>query len=258
MRRLYDIRDIEEFLAKVGVYGDMLRRYLEEPENRSIWFEMVFAYMLEAKGITPEREKGVNTEVKKTVDFAAAVNGIDFYMELVRVEHSDEIRRYLEAKKESGDVPAFYGGLLLTSDDKNDFFQTAAQLIRLQEKILEKVEKFGEPSPDAVSIIVVDCSNINLGMLDSEDVRMAVYGKARNAFYQEYFKGKKLMGLFEDGFKARQAEELCRKVSAIVFLKELSPEALDEMLVAINPRFDVLRLIRQFPVFQDIENVQPD
>ena len=253
---LTDIKEVHNYLESFGRYGALLERYIKDPKDRSIWFEMVFAYWLEDAGITPSYEQRVNAENDKTVDFVATVKGWNYEMELVRVEHSEEIMKDLEVQKAADDFLPIYD-LLLSSDHKNKYFQTAAQLIRLQEKVLEKVDKFGEPSENTLALIVVDCSNIHSGMLDDDDVRMTAYGKPRQREYQEYFRGLRLKGLFEEDFKVRQAEPLRRKISAVVFVKELKPGALDESFVAVNLARDVAAMIKQLPIFGDIENVQP-
>ncbi|MBI5042153.1 MAG: hypothetical protein HZB57_13410 [Gammaproteobacteria bacterium] len=252
---LTDIKEIHNYLQGLGRYSALLERYIKNPKDRSIWFEMVFAYWLEDAGITPSYEQRVNTENDKTVDFVASMEGWNYQMELVRIEHSDEIMKDLEAQKAGDDFLPIIG-LLLSSDHENEYFQTAAQLIRLQEKALEKVDKFGEPSENTLALIVVDCSNIHSGMLDSDDVRMTAYGKPKQREFQEYFRGLRLKGLFEEDYKVRQAESLRRKICAVVFVTELKPEALQESFVAINPARDVAAMIKKLPIFGDIENVQ--
>lgn len=253
---LTDISEIHGYLEQLGRDGALLERYASNPHDRSIWFEMVFAYWLEDAGITPAYEQSVNTENEKTVDFVATVEGVTYQMELVRIEHSDEIMQDLEAQMATDEVAPIYG-LLLSSDHDNEYFQTAAQLIRLQEKVLEKVEKFGEPSDNTLALVVVDCSNIHAGMLDDDDVRITAYGKPRQPEFQEYFRGIRINGFFEEHFAARHADALRRKVAAVIFVTELKPGALDEILVAVNPAYEVADIIVRLPIFRNITNVEP-
>ncbi|UCG55003.1 MAG: hypothetical protein JSV32_01955, partial [Dehalococcoidia bacterium] len=146
-------------------------------------------------------------------------------------------------------------GLLLSSDHSNPYFRTAAQVIRLQEKILEKVEKFGQPSNEVLSIIVVDCTNIHSGMLDEEDVRIVAFGLAKNPVWQEFWNGIRLKGLFEADFTARNSEELREKISVIIFLSELKPGALKNSYFVVNPAIDVARQTKQVPLFQHLKYV---
>lgn len=250
---LTDIKDVHKYLEGLRRYDSLRERYINHPKDRSIWFEMVFAYWLEEAGISPRYEQRVNVENYKTVDFVTTMNGLNYQMELVRIEHSEEIMKDLEEERASNPIY----GLLLSSDHSNEFYQTAAQLIRLQEKVLEKVDKFGEPSNNTLALIVVDCSNIHSGMLDDEDVRIMAYGRAMQQLYQEYFRGQRLKGLFEEDYMARQAESLRRKISAVVLIRALKPEVLEESFVAVNPARDVVEMIKQLPVFGDIRNVRP-
>jgi len=251
--RLTDIKEVHKYLEGLGRYDALREQYINHPKDRSIWFEMVFAHWLEEAGISPRYEQRVNFENQKTVDFVTTMNGLNYQMELVRIEHSEEIMKDL--KEQQASSPIY--GLLLNSDHSNEFYQPAAQLIRLQEKVLEKVDKFGEPSDKSLALIVVDCSNIHSGMLDDEDVRITAYGRAMQQLFQDYFRGQRLKGLFEKDYMARQAQSLRRKISAIVFVRALKPEALEESFVAVNPARDVIELIKQLPIFGDIRNVCP-
>jgi hypothetical protein len=217
---------------------------------------MVFAYWLEDSGVPLEDEKHVNPESDKSVDFATSLDGLSYHIELVRVEHSDKVMHHIDTQAASNELFPTYL-LLLSSDHKNEYFRTAAQLIRLQEKILEKVGKFAEPSLHTLSVIVVDCTNIHAGMLDAEDIRIAAYGKARNPVWQEYWSGSRLMGLFEPNYRARNAEELRRKVAAIVFISELKPGVLDKSYFAVNPAFHAAEQLHRLPGFLRLKNVLP-
>lgn len=253
---LTNIGEVHDYLEVLGRYGALLQRYINDPNDRSIWFEMAFAYWLEEGGIKPSYEQRVNTENERTVDFVVNAEGWAYHMELVRIEHSEEITKHIEAQKAAEDFLPIYS-LLLSSDKENEYFQTAAQLIRLQEKVLEKVDKFSTSSEETIALIVVDCSNINSGMLDDEDVRMTAYGKSRQPEYQEFFKGLQLNGLFEENYERRNAELLRSRVSGIVFIANLEPGALEGSFVAVNPAYDVAEMIMRLPIFVDLENVQP-
>ncbi len=253
---LSSIHDVEAYLRKLGRFPDLLGRYAGDKTDRSIWFEMVFAYWLEDRGIALEYEKEVNPESHKSVDFAASIEGTAVHLELVRIEHSDEVREHIEAQRQADTLFQSYG-LLLNSDHKNPYFRTAAQLIRLQEKVLEKVEKFGEPSHQSISLVVVDCTNIHEGMLDDEDVRMAAYGRARAPEFQEYWGDAQLRGLFDPEFGARHADTLRQGVGGIVFVPELEPGAWDRSYIALNPALPVQEQLKKMAGFSKLACVAP-
>lgn len=249
------MKDVANYLRNLGRYGKILDRYDNTVTDRSIWFEMVFAYWLEEAGITPVYEYLANPNNEKTVDFFVTYGGINFQMELVRVEDSDEVTKHVEVQKSSDEFSSY--GLLLNSDDKNPYFKPAAQTIRLQEKILEKVEKFGVPSKNTVSLVIVDCTNIHIGRLDDEDVRTTAYGKAKCAVFQEYWNGSQIMGLFQSEYTARNAEMLRQRVSGIVFIGELKPGAMNDAFLAVNPSYDAAEQICKLPIFSCLTNVEP-
>ena len=252
---LRDIVDVAAYLDRMGQYAALLERYHNTPEDRSIWFEMVFAYWLHDAGLAPAYEVNVNPTTARTVDFAADYSGLAYHMELVRIENSDQIQAHLEAQRDAGKMMPGYE-LLLKSDAPNPFFRTAAQLIRVQEKILEKIDKFAEPSEAVISLVVVDCSNINVGALDDEDVRMIAFGRAKQPHYQEYWDGLMFRGLFDHDFVARHAESLRRKLSAVVFVRKLEPNALARLLMACNSMRNNADPIRRLPIFSKVQDVK--
>lgn len=217
---------------------------------------MIFAYWLEDSGISLEYEKCVNPKNDKSIDFYALINRLSYYVELVRVENSDEVTHCIEEQKMSNESSQ---SLIFRSDHENKYFRTASQLIRLQEKILEKIDKFGEPSEQVISIIVVDCTNINLGMLDHEDIRIVTYGKACKRAFQEYWGEFRLKGLFESSYTARNAESLRKKIAVIIFIPELKIEieVLKKSYFVVNPAFNVAFELQSLPAFSDMEEVKP-
>ena len=251
---LTKITQVESYLRNLGRYSDLLIRYSQDNEDRSIWFEMVFAYWLEDSGIIPKYEKNVNPKNNKSVDFAFLFHGASYHLELVRVEHSDAVMDHIQAQQGVDSIFHSYG-LLISSDHSNPYFRTAAQLIRLQEKILEKVDKFGLPSNKVLSIIIVDCTNIHSGMIDDEDVRIVAFGSAMNLDLQEFWNGKRLKGLFEVDFTARNSGELRKKISAIIFISKLKPGAPKNSYFVVNPAFEVAKQIKDVPLFQHLKYV---
>ena len=78
--RLTDIKDVHKYLEGLGRYNCLCKKYINRPKDRSIWFEMVFAYWLEEAGISPRYEQNVNVENDKTVDFVTTLNGLDYHI----------------------------------------------------------------------------------------------------------------------------------------------------------------------------------
>ena len=248
---LDDIRDINRYLEAIGRYGALLARYDAAPADRSIWFEMVFAYWLEEAGTTLAYEVPKNPENDSSIDFVAEADGHEYLLELVRIENSAEVAALLQKQVRVDGMHA----LLLKGDHHNPFFRTAAQLIRVQEKILEKVAKFPRPDGGRVACVVVDCSNIHAGSIDDEDIRMTLFGGARNPHWQEYWGERRLLGLFEPEFRARGIEFLRERVNAIIFVNRLAPGALSTSLFAVNPSMAGCEGLRRIPAFGRLQQV---
>lgn len=215
------LKEIEQIIA----YLKPLRRYdklidlFNTHKNRGYAFELYFAYAMEQKGVKLEYEKRANVNNDKTVDFYHAFQGNNIWFELVSLDTSDVIKNDIEQQHkntQSGGVS--YHSLVIKSDHPNPHYDSAAQLIRLQEKILEKPEKFSTPSDDTFNIIVTDCSQIHLGAFDAEDFRNAIYGYPKDMRLREVFKGQRVKGLFEDGLDKRNISELQNKTSALICL----------------------------------------
>lgn len=211
------IEEIVSFLEKRKGFASLIERYRKDTQDRSFWFELVFACWLESAGYRVQYEVKANPENDSSVDFAIDCNGNNCLFELLRIENSDEVNEHINKQKEEDPLFESYQ-LVLNSDHKNPYFTTAAQTIRLQEKLLEKVRKFPVPEETKISIIVCDCSNIHQGMLDEEDVRIALFGKSKQAAWQEYWDGNRLTGMYEDNYKYRNSEEFRERVAAVIFL----------------------------------------
>jgi len=153
-------------------------------------------------------------------------------------------------------------GYILTSDHQDPDFRTCAQQIKLQWALLEKVEKFPKSSESTINIIVADCSNVHAGMFDHHDLGMAMYGYPGNPVWQEYWEGKKLIGMWEKGYNQRGSQEFCERISAVMFVPEQKVELLEDALTALNPlkskecRQLILDEIKLYQALVDVKVVQ--
>lgn len=232
-----DLTTMVSFLESTNRFGDLIAKYNENKKDRSLWFEIAFAYWFENEGYVLEYETNANPENKTSVDFRLKDNNYIFLFELLRVENSDEIGRHIKQQQEENKLFKSYE-LLLSSDQNNPYFKTAAQIIRLQEKLLEKVNKFTAPHENQFNIIVADCSNIHIGMIDSEDVRIALFGKSCNPIWQEFWDGNRLLGIFEKEYNRRNSDEFKQKIGAVIIVPKLEPGALRKAMVVVNPYFE--------------------
>jgi hypothetical protein len=115
-----------------------------------------------------------------------------------------------------------YGeGLALSSAHTNQYLRPEAQTLRVQEKILGKVEKFPDPNDRQFSVIVVNCSNIHFEHFDDEDSRLVMYGKPRNPILAQYWQGNRILGLLEETHEKKYSLEFQRKITAVIFIQKL-------------------------------------
>ena len=245
------LQDIVAFLSSMPRYRRLIVQYETDPDDHSLWFELSFAYWLERDGYPLRYEVRANRKNETSVDFELTRGERRLLFELTRVERNDGIQAHIDAQ--THDDGPFQGyDVLLSSDHQDPHFKTAAQAIRLQEKILEKVPKFPDPTGNTTSWIVVDCSTIHEGMLDGADVEIVMYGKCHNPLFQEYWNGKRLVGMYEPKYSRRNSVEFKKKIDGILFVPELKPGGLKEAFVTLNPTCDSER--RQ-QAFSDIKHV---
>jgi hypothetical protein len=245
------LQDIVAFLSSMPRYRGLIARYERAPEDHSLWFELSFAYWLERDGYPLRYEVPVNPKNQTSVDFELTRGERRLLFELTRVERSDEIQAHIDAQTHN-DAPLQVYDVLLSSDHQDPYFKTAAQAIRLQEKILEKISKFPDPTANTTSFIVVDCSTTHEGMLDGADVEIVMYGRCHNPLFQEYWNGNRLVGMYEPTYSRRNSDEFKKKIDGILFLPELKPAGLKEAFVTLNPTCGSER--RQ-KAFSDIKHV---
>lgn len=130
--------------------------------------------------------------------------------------------RYATAPRATDEEGISEWSVLLESGSPNPYLRPEAQTIRLQEKLLEKVEKFPAPVANIFSIIVVDCSSFRFGHFDGEDCRMVMYGKTRNAYLQELWDGDPIIGLLNDHYDKKGAKEFRERITAVIFVPDIS------------------------------------
>jgi len=231
------LEEMVQLLKKTERFKSLVDRYNKDSRDRSFWFELAFACWMESKGSNVKYEVNANPDNDSSIDFALDLHECRCLFELLRVETSDEINAYIEAQKKQDSSFKPYQ-LLLKSDHKKPHFRTAAQTIRMQEKILEKVRKFPGPKQTILSIIVCDCSTIHLGMLDDEDVRIAMFGKPKNPILRERWNGVKLKGMYETNYKFRNSDDFRKRINAVIFVPKLEPNGLEKAMITLNPEMD--------------------
>lgn len=248
-----DVQKSIERLRLTGKYSHILD-HLGTPTSPSLpfIFELLFADEFVLFGLYPEYEGNINTSNGKRIDFIYRTEiNTKFLFELVRPEMSEILQSEYDQK--------MYGdgdGVILSSDNANRYLRPEAQTIRLQEKLLGKVEKFPEPDDKNFSVIVVDCSNFHFGHFGDDDARISMYGVPQNPILLERWDGRRTFGLLEkDHPKQQDAFNFQRKVTAVVFVPILQAT---EMLKESKIIFNSLRSEHHRILFQNMcNNLQP-
>lgn len=241
-----DIQETIERLKLTGKYKHILEN-VEKPTfpNLAFVFEMYFADEFTSYGHYLEYEENINQSNDKTIDFTyQARENVKFLFELVRPEMSEKLHSEYKQK-------LYRQGVTLSSNASNEWQRPEVQTIQLQEKIVDKVEKFPEPEDKFFSVIVVDCTNFHTGMFDDEDARMFMHGKTKKPHFQEYWNGEKSMGLLDSKHPAKNAPDFRRKVTAVIFIPELQAK---NMISGAKIIFNSLRSKQHKTLFQDMSN----
>jgi hypothetical protein len=211
------IKDIErsiDRLRRAGRYTKLIRNLGQsELLNTPFIFEILFADAFESHGLYLTYEFNANPLNDKFIDFLYQVSSDERVLfELVSPEMSDALQNEYSQK-------IYTEGLTLSSQHPNRFLRPEAQTLRIQEKILEKVEKFPAPDDRQFSVIVVNCSNFHSEHFDDEDSRIIMYGKPRNPIFTERWQGKRIIGLLEQTHKKENSSDFRQKITAVVFIQ---------------------------------------
>jgi hypothetical protein len=227
------IEDIIGNLTRLRRYSRLLNS-ISEPVAQSFLFELLFANALEASGFELSYEVSVRLGTNATVDFVHdESDGTRLAFELVSPEMSNQL------KAESAPIETDIKGVstwsvALDGDHHNPHLRPQAQTIRMQEKLLEKVDKFPEPAEVIFSTIVVDCSAFHFGQFDGEDCRMVLFGRTQNSYFQEYWNSKPIMGILNPDNNRRGAKEFRERITAVMFIPEKDVDLFDKAYLLMN------------------------
>ena len=227
------IEDIVTSLSKLGRYSPLLKR-IADPVPSSFLFELLFANIFETNGLQLSYEVNIRPDTNATIDFVYDDNdGARLCFELVSPEMSDQL------KLESAPVETETEGVstwsvLLESGNENPHLRPEALTIRMQEKLLEKIDKFSEPTDSIFSTIVVDCSAFHFGRFDDEDCRMVLFGRTQNPYFQEYWSNSPIIGILNPENNRRGAKEFRERTTAVVFIPEKGIQLLDKAFLVLN------------------------
>jgi hypothetical protein len=226
------VENIVANLSRSGRYSGLLNR-IGDPVSPSFLFELLFANALEKSGVLLNYEVAVRSGAK-TVDFVNDDgDGAHLCFELTSPEMGNELKReYASSKTESEGISTY--SVQLSSNHDNEYLRPEALTLRMQEKLLDKVDKFPDPTDSVFSVIVVDCSAFHFGCFDGEDCRMVVFGKTSEPAFQEDWRGSQIRGILDPADDRRGAPEFRERITAVVFVPEKKVELLDQAFLVLN------------------------
>ena len=255
-----DFENIKSYIAKLNKYHKLISKLDEvSPPPDSFIFEAIFAYVTEKSGLSFQYEKNINPNNNTDVDFVLEKN--DKYklcFELLSPDLSDPLKTATELQYTDIEGIKSYE-VLLESNHPNEHLRPEAQTIRLQEKLLEKVEKFPEPMDNLFCTIVVDCTHFHFGHFDPDDCLMTMFGKTKVPEFQEFWCKTPTLGLLNPSLKKKYTEDFRNKITSVIFIPKYSDNLLQNGFLILNHhrknehRQEFWRTIRKYKVFHGLK-----
>jgi hypothetical protein len=193
--RLSPIAEKLGFLEKTGRFGRLLTGLFaanDKANLHSLLLEVAFAHHFEVVGKTMRYEVRQVSDELSTIDFHRYVaDDLSLYFELRLVQQQAAISDLFEEQLSQS---AYFGACFDGEDERRD-------VIRLQRLILSKVQdkhgtpmKFFSSARGDYNIVVVEVSELLLGMLDKHDAVLAMYGEGA----VDWFARRRVFGLFQE------------------------------------------------------------
>lgn len=255
-----DVEKIIAYLNSLGRYPRLIDK-ITKPLPSSVLFEILFANVFESNELRLDYEVNISPQNDSSVDFVhKEKSGERLCFELLSPEMSEELKYACTPKKTNVEGISEYS-VLLEGGHFNKYLRPQAQTIRMQEKLLEKIDKFPDPTNDIFSNIVVDCSNFHFGHFDGGDCQMVMFGRTQNPFFQEYWNGLPIKGLLDNCNNSRGAKEFRERITSVIFIPETSIDLLEKAFIVLNEcrpkeHLEKFRLkLKNTSIFQKIKYV---
>ncbi len=165
-----------ELLSETKKYNGLLKSLFASnnlSEFNSYVFEALFAYDFQSKKQSLTYEVTPLTDSNSSVDFYYELDDFNIYFELRLVQQKNEISKSIETQLATNNSYE----IQLNGEDE------ARETIRLQNLILSKCQrtdgtpiKFKTPEEGTLNFIVINLSELHLGMIDKLDCLLTMYG----------------------------------------------------------------------------------
>jgi hypothetical protein len=209
-------------------------------QDRSLLFEIRFAYALHRAGLTAEYEyRGLENS---TLDFRVITSEYEWLIEIVSLFESDAVKG---ATQQVGMMQKL---VLVDTPGKDNTASEAGEMIKAEEKIGEKVfskgkpTKFPEPSSGKIHVIVTDMRGylgIAEKVIDNDDYRQIAYGRTGvHEANVQHWQDMPIKGLFEQGNPTKATKYVRERIHILAFVCESQyiPEEISSHVVcAPNP-----------------------
>jgi len=183
------------YLEKTGRYGRLMANIASTNDKSNFLasvLEATFAFQFESAALPLEYEVKQDDDKSSSIDFLRrSEKGALIYFEARLLQQDDDTTKSIKDQLEKS---SFYQ-VAMDGQDEHD------AIIRLQSVIISKVQKrdgtpikFLRLEPDIVNLVVVDVSDLILGMFDVADCLLATHGDP--GVKVEHRRG--IFGLFQD------------------------------------------------------------
>lgn len=196
-------------------YVQLLTLHASAPHDWNKIHELIFAYLLDKAGIPLEYERQFVADNHKSVDFSVTDGEIITAFELVRINFTPTLVERMST------VARKCFGAVITNNNCNPEMDTAGQLIRLQEKLCEKADKFPCHQDTLIAVVVADCTEVQLEMFDESDARTVMLGRATQPELQERFRGRRIKGLYESEHNFAKSNCFRDRIDAVLFIRSI-------------------------------------
>ena len=184
-----------EVLEKTGSYGRLLRNIAAANDKSNFLagvFEATFAFQFESANLPLEHEVKQSEDDNSTIDFLRKMeSGAQIYFEARLLQQDAGTEESIYDQIENSD---FYA-VSMNGEDEHD------SIVRLQNVIVSKVQKsngtpikFFRRTEDGMNIVVINVSDLFLGVVDLYDCLLSTHG---DPYVEEVYR-RGIFGLFQD------------------------------------------------------------
>jgi len=195
-----------ELLSESNSYTKLLKALFSSndlSEFNSYVFEVMFAYDFESKQQPLAYEVRQLTSENSSVDFCYNLQKIKIYFELRLIQQRNWITKSIGTQLKDKKISE----ILLNGEDESD------ETVRLQNLILQKCQnengnpiKFYAKESHFFNFIVINISELHLGMIDKADCFLAMYGDLN----VPHFYRRGIFGMWQDLSKiSSEIEKRC-------------------------------------------------